>query len=232
MIPSLIRDHEKQAMVGQLKTPHTKAERRVSYQLTPFGDRREILSYENLVHEPLDGLSKSVHMAYSEIFAPGGRIDVEAELENYNSLEVNKRANRANAMHIRYKLALLGLDYTDREDVPEVDLNDYLTEDKLEILQRAEHDRWMAFHQSEGWTGATMEEVRAYREAGLRPRSHKCDLMKMHPYISDFDELKEKSEILEGKDTTVYDRDLITKIPDILHNKWNISDKKYRIIKK
>ena len=236
---TLIRDHEKMEMVSQLKTANNKAERRVSYQLTPFGDRRQVLSYENLVHEPLDDLSKNVHLAYSSIDAKTDQeleVDVESGLEVYNSLEVFKRANRANAMHIRYKLALLGLDYTDREDVPEVDLNDYLTQDKLEVLQRTEHDRWMAFLQSEGWTGASVEQIQTLRKAGLCPGpnegSNKCDVLKMHPYICDFDELLEKSKILEHNDTTIYDRKLITRIPDILHDKWNISDKKYRIIKK
>ena len=238
---ALIQDDEKEAMVAQLKTPNLKAERRVSYQLMPFGNRKNVLSYENLVHESLDDLAKNVHMAYSCIFAKPDEetdaeveIDVEKELVNYNLLEVNKRSNRANAMHIRYKLALIGLDYTDREDVQEVDLNDYLTKDKLEEMARSEHDRWMAFLQTEGWTGSTEEQVQAYRAAGisLGGSSHKCDLLKMHPYIHSFEGLKELSTRLENKDTTIYDRDLITMIPDILNDKWGVSDKKYKIIKK
>ncbi|MBR2264138.1 MAG: hypothetical protein IJ917_07340 [Firmicutes bacterium] len=229
---TLIQDHEKKSMVEQMKTPHTNPDKRVSYQLTPFGARPGILSYENLVHEPLEQLAKNVHMVYSSIFSENGEIDVEKELENYNRLEVNKRSNRANAMHIRYKLALIGLDYTDRPDAQEVDLSAYLTPERMEVMQRAEHDRWMAFLQTEGWIGASPEQVGSYRTAGLAPGSHKCDLMKMHPYIRDFEGLSELSETLEGKDTTVYDRDLIMRIPDILHDRWNISDIKYKIIKR
>lgn len=34
---------------------------------------------------------------------------------------------------------------------------------------------------------------------------------------------------LEGKDTTVYDEELILRIPDILGDKWNVAGKKYKI---
>ena len=36
---------------------------------------------------------------------------------------------------------------------------------------------------------------------------------------------------LEGKDTTIYDKELILRIPDIIGDKWNITNKKYKIIK-
>ena len=229
---TLIQDHEKQAMVANLKTPHTNEKRRVSYHLIPYGDTQEILSYESLVHDPLDALAKNVHLTYSSIFSEDGRIDVESELEKYNLLEVNKRSNRANALHIRYKLALVGLDYTDRTDVQETDLQAYFTPERMEIMQRAEHDRWMAFLQTEGWTGASLEQVEAYRAAEISGGTHKCDLMKMHPYIQGFEGLAELSEMLEGKDTTVYDRELIMRIPDILHDHWNISDRTYKIIQR
>ncbi|MCR5006815.1 MAG: hypothetical protein K6A77_13025, partial [Clostridiales bacterium] len=55
---TLIQDHEKEAMVGQLQTPHTNPQKRVSYGLVPFGDRKRILSFEALVHEPLNDLAK------------------------------------------------------------------------------------------------------------------------------------------------------------------------------
>ena len=228
---TLICDVEKKSMVAALKTPDTRYSRRVSYNIIPFGDKKTVLSYDNLIQEPLDRLAKNVHLVYSDIFSDGP-INVEEALEQYNLLEVNKRSNRANAMHIRYKLALLGLDYTDKDNVAEVRLEDYLTEDKLEILTKAEHDRWMAFLQSEGWTTASLEQVEAYKASGLSAGRHNCALMKMHPYICDFDDLPARSEALGLPDSTVYDRDLITRIPDILHDKWNISDRKYKIIKR
>lgn len=230
-IYTLISDVEKKSMVAALKTPDTRYSRRVSYNIIPYGDRKTVLSYDNLIQEPLDRLAKNVHLVYTDIFSDGP-INVEEALEQYNLLEVNKRSNRANAMHIRYKLALLGLDYTDKDAVQEVDLNDYLTEENLEVLTRAEHDRWMAFYQSDGWTTASLEQVKAYQASGLSAGRHNCALMKMHPYICDFDDLQVTSDALGLPDSTVYDRDLITRIPDILHDKWNISDRKYKIIKR
>lgn len=226
-----IRNSEKRDMVSMLRTPDSNNKRRVSYAIIPFGDRETTFSYDALVQEPLDKLSLNVHLVYSDIFSEGD-LNVEEALEQYNVLEVNKRSNRANAMHIRYKLAMLGLDYTDRDDAEEVDLDDYLDDAKLEILTQGEHDRWEAFYLSEGWTEATLDEVRAYNEAGLSGGRHNCALLKKHPYICPFDELPKVSEALGLQDSRIYDRELIRRIPDILHDRWNISGKKYKIIRR
>ena len=145
---------------------------------------------------------------------------------------MNKRSNRANALHIRYKLFLLGLDYTGSADAEEVDMAQYLTEEKLERMSRSEHDRWMAFLESEGWVGATVEQSKAYQLSGISKGRHNCPLLKMHPYICPYDELKERSDALGLPDSTVYDRELITRIPEILHDKWGITGKTYKIIEK
>ena len=146
--------------------------------------------------------------------------------------EVNKRSNRANALHIRYKLNLLGLDYTDNENAEAVDLNAYLTDDVLKKLAISEHDRWLTFLQSEGWTTSTKADVVAYRESGVSKGRHNCPLLKMHPYICEFDKLEDLALDLEGKDTRVYDYELIKKIPDILGDKWGIAKKKFKIVKR
>ena len=225
-----IKNADKAAAVAALSTAEAKPERRMPYGIIPYGTADELYTYKNITDSDLELLSRNVHLVYEDIFSEGG-INVAEALERYNLFEVNKSSNRANALHIRYKLAMLGLDYTDDPRADEVDFGEYLTGEALERLTVAEHDRWMAFLESEGWEEATLEEARAYQESGVSKGRHNCPLLKLHPYICPFDELKERSDRLGLPDSTVYDRELIARIPDILHDKWKVSGKKYKIIK-
>ena len=110
-------------------------------------------------------------------------------------------------------------------------MGDYYTDEYMETLARAEHDRWMAFLETEGWIPSSHDDVYAYRASDISKGRHNCPLLKMHPYICGYDDLKDLSLDLEGKDTTIYDKALILKIPDILADKWKVSGKQYRIVK-
>ena len=225
-----IPNGEKAKAVTALTTAEARADRRMSYDITPFGTEPALYTFRNITDSDLERLSRNVHLVYEDIFSDG-EIDVSAALERYNLFEVNKSSNRANALHIRYKLAMLGLDYTDDPQAEEVDFQAYLAPDTLERLTVAEHDRWMAFLESEGWESATVEEVRAYQASGISRGRHNCPLLKLHPYICPFGDLQECSDQLGLPDSTVYDRELIARIPDILHDKWNVSGKRYYIVK-
>lgn len=225
-----IESVEKHSMVRQLQTPESNPLRKVSYDLVPFGGVAGSYNYNSLHNSDIENLSRNVHLCYEEIFSDGP-IDIPGALSSYNTLEVNKSSNRANAMHIRYKLWLLGLDYTTDESIPEVDLKDYLNEVTLERLTRAEHDRWMTFLETEGWIGSSIEDVERYKASGISGGRHNCPLLQMHPYICDYDSLISCSEALGLPDATIYDRELIARIPDILHDKWRVSGKRYRIIR-
>jgi hypothetical protein len=226
-----VQDESKFNVVKDLKTAESKPERKMSYNLIPFGSLSEIYSVEYLVDSPFEKIARNVHFAYAEIFS-SGEINKEETLKGYSTFEVNKRSNRANALHIRYKLNLLGLDYTDDMSAEEVDFKKYLTEDLLTKLAISEHDRWLTFLQSEGWTTSTKEDVYAYRESGVSKGRHNCPLLKMHPYICEFDKLEDLSIELEGKNTAVYDFELIKKIPEILGDKWGVAKKSFKIIKR
>lgn len=224
-----IKNPSKFSIVENLATAESNPVRKMSYDLTAFGSLSEVYTYRNLIDSDLEKLAKNVHLAYEEIFSDG-EINTEEALSRYNVFQVNKRSNRANALHIRYKLNFLGLDYTE-ESKEAVRMSDFYTEETIDNLSVSEHDRWMAFLESEGWIPSEKEEVYAYRESGISKGRHNCPILKMHPYICEFEKLKDLSFDLEGKDTTVYDRELILKIPDILGDKWNVSGKKYQIIK-
>lgn len=225
-----IEKDEKAKAVSSLRTAEAKAERRMPYNITPFGMASEIYTFANITESDLDILSRNVHLVYEDIFSDGP-IDVVGALEHYNLFEVNKNANRANALHIRYKLLMLGLDFTLDENAEEVEFKDYLTQEALDRLTLAEHDRWMAFLESEGWVESTIEQVNAYKASGISKGRHNCPLLKLHPYICDFDDLKQRSDDLGLPDSTIYDIELIARIPDILHDKWKVSGKYFRIVK-
>ena len=225
-----IEKDEKAKAVSSLRTAEAKAERRMPYNITPFGMASEIYTFANITESDLDILSRNVHLVYEDIFSDGP-IDVVGALERYNLFEVNKNANRANALHIRYKLLMLGLDFTLDENAEEVEFKDYLTQEALDRLTLAEHDRWMAFLESEGWVESTIEQVNAYKASGISKGRHNCPLLKLHPYICDFDDLKQRSDDLGLPDSTIYDIELIARIPDILHDKWKVSGKYFRIVK-
>ncbi len=226
-----VQDEFKFNAIKNLKTAEKKEEKKMSYNLIPFGNLQEIYSVEYLVDSPLEKIARNVHFAYAEIFSDG-KIDKAETLKDYSTFEVNKRSNRANALHIRYKLNLLGLDYTDDKNAESVDLNEYLTEDLLKKLAISEHDRWLTFLHSEGWTTSTKQDVYAYRESGISKGRHNCPLLKMHPYICEYEKLTDLSMEIEGKDTTLYDVELIKRIPEILGDKWGVAKKKFKIIKR
>ena len=225
-----ISGEEKALAVAALATAEARADRKMSYSITPYGMDCKLYTRRNITDSDLELLSKNVHLVYEDIFCDT-EIDVESALERYNLFEVNKSSNRANALHIRYKLGMLGLDYTDDPDAEEVELKDYLNDETLERLTLAEHDRWMAFLESEGWVESTVEQADAYKASGISKGRHNCPLLKVHPYICPFEDLADRSDALGLPDSTVYDRELIARIPDILHDRWKVSGKRYKIIR-
>jgi len=226
-----VREPAKFELLAQLTTAEANPKRKMNYDLIPFGSLEEVYTYQRLVDSPLEKLAKNVHLAYEEIFSDGP-INVKEALKRYNIFEVNKRSNRANALHIRYKLNMLGLDYTEDPNVQPVCLEDSYTEEALDSMSYSEHSRWMAFLETEGWIPAEREEVLAYKDSGISKGRHNCPILKMHPYICEYEKLKDLSLELENKDTTVYDKELIIRIPDILGDKWKVSGTKFNIIKK
>ena len=228
-IAAKIKSAEKYEVIKNIATPEFSEARKAGYDIYPFGNDRCIYSYKELVEAPLEKLAQNVHLTYEDIFNDSGEIDATAALARYNVFEVKKRSNRANAMHIRYKLWLLGLDYSDDENDDEVELSDYLGHERLQKLTEMEHNRWMAFLRTEGWAAASIDETEKYKE--ISKGRHECPVIKLHPYICAFEDLERYSCALGLPDATIYDKELIVRIPDILHDKWGVTGKRYRIIK-
>lgn len=231
LIACYIDNYEKTDVVRNLRTPESNDEKRLNYDIIPFGGEKSLYTYNSVLNNNIEKLSINVHLAYEEIFNESENLNYIEALERYNTFEVNKRSNRANALHIRYKLWMLNLDYTDKDDVTEVDFSKYLCDEKLNELTIAEHDRWMAFLRTEGWVTANIQDVENYKKTDLSKGRHNCPLLKMHPYLCDFEELEKISNALDLPDATRYDRELIEKIPSILNNSA-INNCNYKIIQR
>lgn len=206
-------------------------EKNVRYDLYPFGSNMELYTYQELIESKLENLARNVHLAYAEIFQVGKVINIKEELRNYNRLEVTKKSNRAAALNLQYKLWQIGYEYTE-EDVADErnELVDYLKMDELEDLARVEHDRWMAFYRTEGWSAISIEEAKTEGYQKLS-NNGKSALLMLHPDICPYEEIKGRCEMLSREDTTKFDKLLIQYIPDIVGDKWGVMGKKYKIRK-
>jgi len=230
-IYAYIRDKDDANVLSELKTSGAISSNRVSYDIVPFGSDEDVYNYENFYDSDRECLGINVHLV-NESLRCNGELDVSAAMERYNSMEVFKRSNIASAMHMRYKLSCLCLDYSCDPDAIGVDYSEYLTDEELEQLTRAEHDRWRMFMIADGWTGVDMADMEEYRELVVKTGEYISQIKKVHPYICPFDELKARSEYLGVGDEVEYDREMILNIPDILHDKWDVTGVKYKIIKK
>jgi len=231
-IAARIKSIEKYESIKRMATPEFNELKKMEYAIYPYGSDSDIYSYSELVDAPLEKLAMNVHLTYEDIFSDGNEIDVGNALARYNVFEVKKRSSRTNAMHIKYKLWLMGLDYVETGDidvVDDVDFSKHLSDEYLHRLAIMEHDRWMAFLRTEGWAAASIDKTAKYQ--GISKGRHECPIIKLHPYICPFDDLEACSKALNLPDATIYDIELIKRIPGILHDKWNAAEKRYKIVK-
>lgn len=68
----------------------------------------------------------------------------------------------------------------------------------FQVLAVNEHMRWEAFYMSEGWKGITASESLALREQGLTGGRYVSHLLRLHPLICAYDELRDTALELYG----------------------------------
>ena len=90
----------------------------------------------------------------------------------------------------------------------------------LEELGKNEHLRWNAFMRSEGYCKAEIEQMKMY---AYKVSSHKDELSKLHPCITDWDDLDKVAEEYDKlgisskkSDFKKYDIDIVKNIPEII----------------
>ena len=78
----------------------------------------------------------------------------------------------------------------------------------MEVLARAEHDRWMAFYLAEGWTHESPETSNTFKELGLNDAErtrHDSHLLLKHPFICSFEALPAVAAQIGRDDPTPHD---------------------------
>jgi hypothetical protein len=131
--------------------------------------------------ELVERLARAIHANYLAEFAPDG--------PSWDQLDDDlKEANRAQARDIGAKLKRIGADVSAGGNAaPAFTFSD----EELDMLARAEHERWVAQRTRAGWH-----------------RGNRDDSAKLHPSLVAWEEL---SELEQDKD-----RDAVRHIPDVL----------------
>jgi len=208
-----------------------------NYNIVPFGYDDDIYSYENIVENKTIQLALNCHAAYQYMFGDGSVIPKEKLMESFNYNEIDKKSNRANGIHLKYKLHLLGYELkaeneANSEEIENAQIILKEIHEKLEnpenmdYLARLEHDRWTAFQSSQGWRSVSIEEARNYSAV---TGSHKHLKAKLHPCICTYEELDEIIKVFDPhlKD---YDVEFVKKLPEILgleESIVNVTNKKF-----
>lgn len=212
----------------QAKKIEVNSESAMNYNLYAFGGDNTLYS-AYLLESPLEKLALNVHFGYELSFSDGKASEIEAR-KVYYSNETNIRSNRANALHIRYKLFLLGYDLKTDCSEQEIKENEKLSselksdiEKNLLALSQTEHDRWNAFMRSEGWGTVSLEQAKKIGK-------HKITRAKLHACLCSWEELDSLSEF--DPKFKEYDEIMIKNIPYLLgleNNRINISGVRYAL---
>lgn len=195
-----------------------KNEKNLEYNLNTFGSIEKEYSGNSILNSSIEKMSKKLHM----ITCP-----YDSNFVDFYKSEYNRRASRATVVHIRYKLfSILLNEYSDNINA---DIEKYKKlighEEIVRQLARNEHDRWMAYMFTDGYSVATKQDIENYylKIGG----NHKNTLAKLHPAMVENDILPKASEdlanviekltgIYEKKNFTEFDYDIVRKLDEII----------------
>lgn len=213
-IAARIKDRTKNLMVASDPV--------LSKKIFAFGGDNLIYS-KKIIDSELEELALNVHQIYMD-----GETDKKKILQDYYKNEYNIKSCRANALHLRYKLFLLGYDMRlqNSSDEETSDENLKISEEDIERLARVEHDRWVAYTRSEGWSKAKIEQ---FEKVGKN--SAKIQDAKLHACLCSWEELDGVCAYF-GMDFKKYDAEFVKNIPHILGisvRGENISSVRYKI---
>lgn len=209
----------------------------VYYDILPFGERKAFYSREKILCSEVEKLAHNAQAFYT------GEQDLQTVLDSYNQNEIDKRSSRANVIHIKYKLFLLGYEmvpvlheFTAQE---QQDAQDNLELAKAQLqdpavlrkIAKIEHLRWNAFQTAEGYKGASVVQALHY---ATQTGNHKNAMAKLHACICSWDELDEVSAAF-NTDFKGYDigfaREMLNMIGAQADAAINVSGCKYILVK-
>ncbi len=219
------------------------------YHIETYGSDKEFYSYSLVVNSDVEKLAINSNCIYY-----GEKSHLEKLYEYYTAKEIDRDSNRANAIHLVYKLFLLGYGIIKKsEATPEqiaksaeylrqlkviteenIEPSEYTTSNKQKAnLARIEHERWNAYYRSEGWTGIPFDRLEIFKGNNNKRKDY---VLKQHACICSNEDLDVVNKIF-GKDFRESDYDYITNLSKTLglekelEPKINISYVEYVLVK-
>jgi voltage-gated potassium channel Kch len=123
-------------------------------RLVPFGDLASLTEPEQLIGQSQDQFARALHEAYLATRKPDARPSPAAVPWPQLS-EWYKQSNRATADHLPAKLGLVGM-----RTIPDTGRPAEFTEDEIETMAVAEHERWWVERKVLGWTLGPRDDIR------------------------------------------------------------------------
>ncbi|MBO7217985.1 MAG: hypothetical protein J6V50_04715, partial [Clostridia bacterium] len=198
-----------------------------------FGTTESLFKNETLFNSELESLAFAVHLCYNfALSAPRDSFDYKKALHDFYTSEYSRRSSLATALHISAKLKSCGIDcggILPSDDALSL-YEEALLKDETKLrLIKNEHQRWNAFVRSEGFCAVDFENVKKYAP---ETRSHKDEKAKMHPCITEWEELDDlqakynelqQALNLKPSDFKEFDRKIVTEIPEIVRRAKTLS---------
>ena len=154
--------------------------------------------------------AESIHLLYDK-----RDISIEKKIIDYYNDNYNVKSSRAAALHLKYKMySVLASNTTNnlKEDLIKFEKEKNKTEIKNKLI-KGEHERWVAYMRSCGFSGIDAKEAKKYER---KTNSHIHYIAKLHPFLTEFDKLKEAGDILSKKDVDKKDEEFIKNIANLL----------------
>ncbi len=180
------------------------------YDLYFFGMADTLYSYNNLVNNTLEQQALEIHKSYCGLSVHDSfNENTHGAYNSYYSYQYNQDSSMITAIALRYRLFFLGLykgknlssEFTLEEDCDlSEEFNKYLNSSDKSIddeLAKTEQIRWNNYMLSRGWSAPNQEQLKVYLNDNSIT-NHKHMLLKLHPYIADWDDLDDDGEICKA----------------------------------
>lgn len=171
--------------------------------IIPYGSLGETFTLANLSGWKIDKMASFIHAGYycnsqSKSNEKDNNALFKEGIHDYeHQNEVNKRSSRATAIHIKYKLAELGIDF--ENGVQMLYEGEGKIKENEEALLIMEHNRWNTFQMLDGWD--------SYDGKTIEKGKHKSKKAKLHAYLAEFNSLEKIATEIYGRKVNPVDSD-------------------------
>ena len=198
-----------------------------NYKIDSFGSDKDFYSDSLVVESDVEKLAINSSCVYWKDRKDKHPDEVYSETDlrkyYYTDREIERGANRTNGIHLIYKLYLLGYGIVKKSEATAEQINEskeylqqlkkiisepinkeeYAISNKLKAqLARIEHDRWVAYYRSEGWSEIPYEKWNNFKEHFKEPKKdgsikiyQKDYTIKQHVCICPYEKLEEAEKV-------------------------------------